>query len=214
MVLGALSVVAACFQQMTIGMLNQATEIRIWLSKKYNKISHEQLDENWLKANGQLPLCSSLAAQQLTRVPFALLTWSIFCYLVGFGVYLGFSWTYHTKDTDLGKNDNRNILIVFLISSILTILVYAFWSLLKMIEEASKSIDGRIDRKIAQNVARKINRALESKKIQTNIEPLVHLRNSLIKPKGLDDSGDSRTRFPPRPNHILNPTKPSQNTKA
>jgi hypothetical protein len=69
---------------MSIGMLNQATEIRIWLSDRYIDMNiPKEPNQEWLEKNEKLPLRSSLAAQQLTRMPFALLVWAIACYLIG-----------------------------------------------------------------------------------------------------------------------------------
>jgi hypothetical protein len=47
MALNTFSVIAACFRQMPIGMLNQATEIRIWLSDQYTYMEiPRELHEN------------------------------------------------------------------------------------------------------------------------------------------------------------------------
>jgi hypothetical protein len=195
MVLGAFSVLAACFQQMSIGMLNQASEIRIWLSDRYTEIPPKELTYEYLneKENApKLPLRSSLAAQSLTRMPFALLTWAIVCYLLGFAIYLGFAWAYDIRDINQGENDNRNVLVVFLVASISTGILYATYSLMKATEQAGGSEDLAIDRKIPQNVIRKIKRSKALKTRQDNIQPLIALRDSLVK-SGEDTAPEEKT---------------------
>jgi hypothetical protein len=182
MVLGAFSVISACVQQMSIGMLNQATEIRIWLSDRYLDMNiPKEPNQEWLETNEKLPLRSSLAAQQLTRMPFALLVWAIACYLVGFAIYLGFAWAYQTALTDKGHNDNRNVLIAFLIAAVVTQGVFGTWSLVKATEQAGGSTDRIIELKISQNTVRKYRRLLEFRNIRDTIEPLVSFRNRQVK---------------------------------
>jgi hypothetical protein len=138
MVLGVLTVVASSYQQMSIGMLNKAVEIRLWLSDDFDdgqEVPTSQITElREYVLNGKFPLRSSLSAQQLIRLPFALLGWGVYSFLVGFGLYLGFAWANHI-DTDLGKNDNRNVLIVFLFATLLSILLFAIWSIMKASEQ-------------------------------------------------------------------------------
>lgn len=182
MVLGAFSVISACVQQMSIGMLNQATEIRIWLSDRYTDMDiPKEPDQDWLEKNEKLPLRSSLAAQQLTRMPFALLVWAIACYLVGFAIYLGFAWAYKTELTDKGYHDNRNVLIAFLIAAIVTQGVFGTWSLIKATEQAGGAIDRIIELRISQNTVRKYRRLLELSHIRDTIQPLIKFRNCKVK---------------------------------
>jgi hypothetical protein len=182
MVLGAFSVISACVQQMSIGMLNQATEIRIWLSDRYVYMDiPKEPNQEWLEKNEKLPLRSSLAAQQLTRMPFALLVWAIACYLIGFAIYLGFAWAYNTSLTDKGYNDNRNVLIAFLTAAILTQGVFGTWSLVKATEQAGGSIDRTIELKIPKSTLRKYHRLIALSHIRDTIEPLISFRNRQVK---------------------------------
>lgn len=56
--------------------------------------------------------------------PQVLLSTSLFALLIGIGVYLGFMWTNHVDD-GYGKHDSRNIWIVYLITAVISVLVYS-----------------------------------------------------------------------------------------
>jgi hypothetical protein len=174
MVLGVLSVVASSYQQMSIGMLNKAVEIRLWLSDDFDDGQEVPVsDVTELREyvlNGKFPLRSSLSAQQLIRLPFALLGWAVYSFLTGFGLYLGFSWANHVVDTDYGKNDNRNVLIVFLVAALLSILMFAIWSIMK----ASEQIGGGTDRDPRR---RRLHRSDVFKEVQKKLEPIKYFRN-------------------------------------
>jgi hypothetical protein len=167
---------------MSIGMLNQATEIRIWLSDRYIDMNiPKEPNQEWLEKNEKLPLRSSLAAQQLTRMPFALLVWAIACYLIGFAIDLGFAWTYSTALKDKGYNDNRNVLIAFLVAAIVTQGVFGTWSLVKATEQAGGAIDRTIELKIPKSTVRKYHRLIVFSHIRDTIQPLISFRNRQVK---------------------------------
>jgi hypothetical protein len=174
MVLGVLSVVASSYQQMSIGMLNKAVEIRLWLSDDFDDGQEVPVsDVTELREyvlNGKFPLRSSLSAQQLIRLPFALLGWAVYSFLTGFGLYLGFSWANHVVDTDYGKNDNRNVLIVFLVAALLSILIFAIWTIMK----ASEQIGADTDR---DSRRRRLHRSDVFKEVQKKLEPIKYFRN-------------------------------------
>jgi hypothetical protein len=174
MVLGVLSVVASSYQQMSIGMLNKAVEIRLWLSDDFDDGQEVPVsDVTELREyvlNGKFPLRSSLSAQQLIRLPFALLGWAVYSFLTGFGLYLGFSWANHVVDTDYGKDDNRNVLIVFLVAALLSILMFAVWSIMKASEQIGRDTD-RDPRR------RRLYRSDVFKEVQKKLEPIKYFRN-------------------------------------
>jgi hypothetical protein len=159
---------------MSIGMLNKAVEIRLWLSDDFDDGQEVPVsDVTELREyvlNGKFPLRSSLSAQQLIRLPFALLGWAVYSFLTGFGLYLGFLWTSHVVDTDYGKNDNRNVLIVFLVAALLSILMFAIWSIMK----ASEQIGGGTDRDPRR---RRLHRSDVFKEVQKKLEPIKYFRN-------------------------------------
>ncbi len=173
MVLGVLSVVAASYQQMTIGMQNKAVEIRLWLSDYFDQEVEVPVDQpgklRYYVLDGKFPLRSSLSAQQLIRLPFALLGWAVYSYLAGFGLYLGFGWVNHV-DTNLGRSDNRNVLIVFLVAALLSILLFMMWSVMKASEQIGKDTN-RDPRQ------RRIHRSDLFKEVQKKLEPIKWFRN-------------------------------------
>lgn len=173
LVLGVLSVVAASYQQMTIGMLNKAVEIRLWLSDNFDdaqEVPTSQVTElREYVLNGKFPLRSSLAAQQLIRLPFALLGWSVYSFLTGFGLYLGFAWT-NNVDPNESKSDNRNVLIVFLVAALLSIVLFAAWSIMKASEQIGRDTD-RDPRR------RRLHKSDVFKEVQKKLEPIKYFRN-------------------------------------
>jgi len=56
--------------------------------------------------------------------PQLLLSSSLFSLLLGIGVYFGFTWT-RNLNTDAGPNDDRNVMIIYLVSVIVCIIVYS-----------------------------------------------------------------------------------------
>ena len=158
---------------MSIGMLNKAVEIRLWLSDDFREsqqVPTSQVTElREYVLNGKFPLRASLSAQQLIRLPFALLAWGVYSFLVGFGLYLGFAWANNVA-TDLGKEDNRNVLIVFLVAALLSILLFAIWSIMK----ASEQIGRDTDRDPRQ---RRLHRSDVFKEVQKKLEPIKYFRN-------------------------------------
>lgn len=155
-------------------MLNKAVEIRLWLSDDFDDGQEVPVSDiielREYVLNGKFPLRSSLSAQQLTRLPFALLGWAVYSFLAGFGLYLGFSWANHVVDTDQGKNDNRNVLIVFLVAALVSILMFAIWSVMK----ASEQIGGDTDRDPRR---RRLHRSDVFKEVQKKLEPIKYFRN-------------------------------------
>ena len=160
---------------MSISMLNRAVELRLWLSDEFHAdqdvpISGEpELNEYVLK--GKFPLRSSLAAQQLTRLPFTLLTWAVACFLVGFGLYLGFAWQRHA-DTEIGANDNRNVFIVFMIVTLLSVTLFIIWLFLKAAENIQFANPRADDPR-----QRRLMASLLYVQVQQKLEPIKHFRN-------------------------------------
>ena len=173
LVLGVLSVVTASYQQMSIGMLNKAVEIRLWLSDDFDEaqdVPTSQVSElREYVLTGKFPLRSSLSAQQLIRLPFALLIWAVYSFLAGFGLYLGFAWANHV-DQNQPKSDDRNVLIVFLVAALLSILLFAIWSIMKASEQIGRDTD-RDPRR------RRLHKSDVFKEVQKKLEPIKYFRN-------------------------------------
>ncbi|MCJ1288473.1 hypothetical protein MMC34_000001 [Xylographa carneopallida] len=107
MALGILSVISATSQQQKVSMLNNPLEIRLWLSR--GRPSPERLRQYpW--PFSVLPLESSASAVKQFALPKVLLNLAVFLYLLGFGIYLLFSWL---DNVETPTSDYRNIFIVF-----------------------------------------------------------------------------------------------------
>jgi hypothetical protein len=158
---------------MSIGMLNKAVEIRLWLSDDFDEaqeVPTSQVSElREYVLNGKFPLRSSLSAQHLIRLPFALLGWCVYSFLAGFGLYLGFAWA-NNVDPTRPKNDNRNVLIVFLIAALVSILLFAVWSIMKASEQIGRDTD--LDPR-----RRRPHRSDVFKEVQKKLEPIKYFRN-------------------------------------
>jgi hypothetical protein len=48
----------------------------------------------------------------------------LFSLALGVGVYLGFTWS-RNLDVQAGLNDNRNVLIIYIVSTVISLLVYS-----------------------------------------------------------------------------------------
>jgi hypothetical protein len=110
MVLGVLCVFLASSLQQEIGMLNDPTSLRLWMSRGWVDLHGHKYRNSY----GLLPLESSIWALKRSSLPKAVLNVAVLLYIVGFGLYLLFSWLYHA-DPNGGRDDFRNILITFVI---------------------------------------------------------------------------------------------------
>lgn len=111
MILGVLSVVFASSQQQDIGILNNALEIRLWLSR--GKVEIEK--RPYRMPFRMLPLESSASALQQFYMPKVTLNLAVLLYTIGFGIYLLYSWLYRVESNG-GLNDFRNIFITFVVT--------------------------------------------------------------------------------------------------
>ena len=110
MILGVLSVVFASSLQQDIGMLNNALEIRLWMSRGKVELGKRKYSAPY----SLLPLESSVAALKQFTLPKFILNLAVLLYTIGFGIYLLYSWLYHVEHNG-GLNDFRNIFIAFVI---------------------------------------------------------------------------------------------------
>ena len=62
------------------------------------------------------PSRASLASILILSSPFNMMKVSIFAFLIGLGIYQGFTWT-RALDTGAGNGDSRNVFITFLVAT-------------------------------------------------------------------------------------------------
>ena len=130
MVLGLASVITAARQHQAVGMLNSPLNVRLWLSrgkpKPYRRLPRvraflmaddntDEKDDKYYhdKTFHDLPLESSISAMKAIALPRHLLDLAVLVFLVGFGLYILFSWL---SDVDEGRT-YLNILIVFIVTA-------------------------------------------------------------------------------------------------
>ena len=122
MLFGIFSVVCATSQHKTIGLLNDPTALRLWLSTgKPSKAHTTRGPKAYPPPYDTLPLESSISAFLAIQFPRTLLNLAVFLYLIGFCLYLVFSWRDQIPD---GSSDYRNIFIVFIVCLGLFIIYY------------------------------------------------------------------------------------------
>ena len=143
MLFGILSVVSATSQHRAIGLLNDPTALRLWLSRGKPSAAHITGSKAYPPPYNTLPLESSVSASLVTQFPRVLLNLAVFLYLVGFGLYLIFSWREEVPD---GSVDYRNIFVVFIICLGLSILHYDVCFVNRVIDAAKVANDFHFQR--------------------------------------------------------------------
>ena len=156
MAVGILSVTYATYQQTVIGMMNNAQEIRIWLScGKADRGPKEARTDFWkfiARIQGGsieydppyslFPLESSMAAQMKIQLPNTLLQLAIFLYLTGFGLYVLFAWVEEAIPPSL---DYRGIFIVYMITVGLAFSYFWTLSVFNQVDQQKRQQDFELD---------------------------------------------------------------------
>ena len=156
MAVGILSVTYATYQQTVIGMMNNAQEIRIWLScGKADRGPKEARTDFWkfiARIQGGsieydppyslFPLESSMAAQMKIQLPSTLLQLAIFLYLTGFGLYVLFAWV---EDAIPPSLDYRGIFIVYMITVGLAFSYFWTLSVFNQVDQQKRQQDFELD---------------------------------------------------------------------
>jgi hypothetical protein len=144
MLFGILSVVAATSQHYAIGLINHPTALRLWLSRGKPSIDHRtEGSEAYPHPYDTLPLESSISASLSIRFPRILLNIAVLLYLIGFSLYLIFSWR---EEVPNGSADYRNIFIVFIISTGFSIFYYGAVFVARVYDSAKVSADFHFQR--------------------------------------------------------------------
>lgn len=175
---GSLSVYFACLLQRTVGVLYRAEDVRDWLTrpdeetlkmlesvegiKKLQQaaqpagaqtydLPEHQKDLSSIpdmeQARQQIPRFASLFSALVMSAPSSMINIALGSFLLGLGVYLGFLWTRHL-DTQGGRNDSRDVFIIFIVSTVIIIALYATPAAYKRLEmSAMENVNrGRVER--------------------------------------------------------------------
>jgi hypothetical protein len=124
MALGVLSLSCATSLNRQVTRLQTPLQIRLWLSRGISK-------RHYPPPFNMFPLESSISALQISEVPGTLLNLSIMIYLIGFGLYLLYSWLNNVQD---GATDNRNVFIFFVVTVGLFAAYYQCFSIARILD--------------------------------------------------------------------------------
>lgn len=83
-----------------------------------------------------MPLESSISALKISEIPNLLLNLAVVLFLIGFGLYLLFSWLNHVEQSGL---DYRNVFIVFVIAVAASCFYYFTWFVVRILEAQKRS---------------------------------------------------------------------------
>ena len=151
---GSLSVYFARLLQRTVGALYRAEDVRDWLTRPDEetlKMLEHQKDfpsiPDMEQARQQTPRSASLFSALVMSAPSSMINVALGSFLLGLGVYLGFLWTRHL-DTQGGRNDSRDVFIIFIVSTVIIIALYATPAAYKGLEtSAIENVNrGRVER--------------------------------------------------------------------
>jgi len=175
---GSLSVYFACLLQRTVGVLYRAEDVRDWLTRPdeetlkmlelvegvkklqqaaqpagaqtYDLPEHQKnlpSMPDMEQARQQIPRFASLFSALVMSAPSSMINIALGSFLLGLGVYLGFLWTRHL-DTQGGRNDSRDVFIIFIVSTVIIIALYATPAAYKRLEmSAIENVNrGRVER--------------------------------------------------------------------
>ena len=112
LLLSILATMLSCIQQQVLGTLNEPGGVRMWLSNGAVSRSPSKNKGRGLSANRD-KLQTSVASLLLLRLPNALLLWGVACFLVGFGLFLGFAWRQDLDNTP-SRDSNLAVLIMYI----------------------------------------------------------------------------------------------------
>ena len=110
-----LATLLACIQQQVLGTLNESSGVRMWLSSGAASRSRSKHgDHAFNRGQDRDGLQSSIASLLLLRLPNAFLLYGVVCFLVGFGLFLGFAWRQDLDNTP-SRDSNRAVMIMYIV---------------------------------------------------------------------------------------------------
>jgi hypothetical protein len=117
LLLSILATMLSCIQQQVLGTLNEAGGVRMWLSN--GAVSRSPSKNGGHSGSRALSasrdkMQTSVASLLLLRLPNALLLWGVACFLVGFGLFLGFAWQQNLDNTP-SRDNNFAVMIMYIV---------------------------------------------------------------------------------------------------
>ena len=92
---------------------------------------------------------ASLWSAFVLRAPSTYIELSLFSFLLGLSIYLGFVWTKHL-DSDAGPDDSRNVFIIFIVTTLYCLYYYQGPSFYKSLEVQPVQLYNRYRRKLEE----------------------------------------------------------------
>ncbi|ERF69858.1 hypothetical protein EPUS_05400 [Endocarpon pusillum Z07020] len=117
-----LATMLACLQRQILGALNQPKGVRMWLSNGSANCLHSKNGgrSSSRGRSGELGgLQTSIASLLLLRLPNAFLLSGVMCFLIGFGLFLGFAWRQDLDNTP-SRDSNRAVMIMYIVVGCVT----------------------------------------------------------------------------------------------
>lgn len=107
----------ACIQRQILGALNEPKGVRMWLSNgsaNRSRSNHGGRSSSRGRSEKKGGLQTSIASLLLLRLPNAFLLSAVVCFLIGFGLFLGFAWRQDLHNTP-SRDSNRAVMIMYIV---------------------------------------------------------------------------------------------------
>jgi hypothetical protein len=111
-----LATMLSCIQQQVLGTLNEPGGVRMWLSNGSSSRSgskHGKGGHPFTRSQDRDGMQTSVAALLLLRLPNAFLLYGVTCFLLGFGLFLGFAWRQDLDNTP-SRDNNMAVMIMYI----------------------------------------------------------------------------------------------------
>jgi hypothetical protein len=111
-----LATMLSCIQQQVLGTLNESSGVRMWLSNGSSSRSGSKDGKgghSFTRSQDRDGIQTSVAALLLLRLPNAFLLYGVTCFLVGFGLFLGFAWRQDLRNTP-SRDNNMAVMIIYI----------------------------------------------------------------------------------------------------
>lgn len=120
LLISVLAVMLSCVQQQALGTLNEAGGVRMWLSNgSASRVGSKDGNDAFFRGQHRDGLETSVASLLLLKLPNTLLLYGVTCFLVGFGLYLGFAWRQGLENTP-SRDSNFSVMILYIVVGCVT----------------------------------------------------------------------------------------------
>ena len=107
----------SCIQQQILSTLNESGGVRMWLSNGSERASRNA----FVHGRDRHGLQTSVASVMLLRLPNGFLLYAVACFLIGFGLFLGFAWRQDLDNTP-SRDSNLAVMVMYIVVGCLSFL--------------------------------------------------------------------------------------------